>query len=236
MTSAQGNGPITASYPENHDSPVIALTSTDPEGMGVHWDITGLDAEAFSISPEGVITFRHPPDYEAPTDRELPDDTDPALIVEEGRDNEYHLVVHAIEVREEGATRRALSSSRDVVVLVKNVDERGTVVLNRLQPEVGTPLTAVLTDAAGIDGDVSWRWYTSKVIDPEPSYDSHWSVVGGAVTETYTPRGDRVDGVVGEDEDPGALVDEGRYLRVIADYIDQNGSMKRAVGLSVHPV
>ena len=222
VTSAQGYGPITASYPENHDSPVIALTSTDPEGMGVHWDITGLDAEAFSISPEGVITFRHPPDYEAPTDK--------------GRDNEYHLVVHAIEVREEGATRRALSSSRDVVVLVRNVDERGTVVLNRLQPEVGTPLTAVLTDGAGIDGDVSWRWYTSKVIDPDPSYDSHWSVVGGADNGTYTPRGDRVDGVVSESEDPGAPVDEGRFLRVIADYTDQNGSMNRAVGMSVHPV
>ena len=151
--------------------------------MGVHWEVTGLDADDFSISQQGVLTFWDPPDFEAPTDREMLDDTDPALVVEEGGDNEYHLVVHAIEVREEEATRRALSSSRDVVVLVRNVDEPGTVVLNRLQPEVGTPLTAILTDGAGVEGEVTWWWYTSKVIDPDPTYDNHWTSL-----ETRTPE------------------------------------------------
>ena len=132
--------------------------------------------------------------------------------------------------------RRALSSSTDVVVVVRNVDEPGRVALNRLQPEVGTPLTAVLTDGAGISGEVRWRWYTSKVIDPVPSYDNHWSLVGGADTGRYTPRGDRVDGVVSENEDPDVPVDEGRSLRAVASYTDGNGSLKRAVGISVHPV
>ena len=221
--TAGGYDPIVARYEENDDSPVLTLTSTDPEGSEVHWDLTGLDADDFSISRLGGLTFKSPPDFEAPTDRQTVD-------------NEYHLVVHAIEVREEGATRRALSSSREVVVQVRNVDEPGTVVLNRLQPEVGTPLTATLTDGAGTGGDVSWRWYTSKVIDPDPYYDNHWSIVGDADTATYTPRGDRVDGVVGEDEDPDAPVDEGRYLRAIAEYTDGNGSRKRAIGMSVYPV
>ena len=234
--SAQVQDAITARYTENDDSPVLALTSADPEGMGVHWDITGLDADDFSISQHWELTFRTPPDFEAPTDREMLDDADPAVVVKEGGDNEYHLVVHAIEVRGDRETRRALSSGRDVIVLVRNVDEPGNVGLNRLQPEVGTPVTATLTDGAGIDGEVNWRWYTSKVVDPDPSYDNHWSVVETSATDIYTPRGDRVVGVVSDDADPNAPVDESRYLRVVASYTDGNGAAKRATAMSAHPV
>lgn len=233
---AQAREPIAATYPENGEAPVLVLASTDPEGMGVHWEVTGLDSDDFSISQQGVLTFKDPPDFESPTDREMLDDTNQALVVEEGLDNEYHLVVHAIEVREEGATRRALSSSRNVVVVVRNVDEPGTVVLNRLRPEVGTPLTAMLIDGAGIEEGVIWRWYTSKVIDPDPSDNNHWSLVGDADSGTYTPRGDRVDGVVSDDADPDAPLDEGRFLRAVAAYTDGNGSLKTATGMSAHRV
>ena len=97
-------------------------------------------------------------------------------------------------------------------------------------------MTAVLTDHAGIDGEVTWRWYTSKVLDPDPTYDSHWNVVENAGADTYTPRGDRIDGVASGAEDPDAPVDEGRYLRVVAAYADGNGAGKSAIAVSAHPV
>ena len=234
--SAQEHGPITTTYTENDDSPVLALMSSDPEGMAIHWAITGLDADDFSISEQGVLTFRKPPDFEEPTDRQLLNDADPTLVVEEGGDNEYHLVVHAIEVRQDEESGRALSSSTDVVVVVRNVNEPNGVELNRLQPEVGTPVTAVLTDAAGTGGEVSWRWFTSKVLDPDPLYDNHWSVVTNASTSTYTPRGDRVDGAASGAEDPDAPIDEGRYLRVVASYTDGNGVTRNAIGVSARAV
>ena len=233
---AQEQQAVTTRYMENDELPVLTLTSSDPEGMGVHWDITGIDADDFTISQQGVLIFRKPPDFEAPTDREMLDDADSTIVLEEGGDNEYLLVVHAIEVRRVGETRRALSSSRDVIVSVKNSNEPGTVTLDRLQPEVGSPVTATLTDGAGIDGDATWRWYTSKVVDPDPSYENHWTAVDDADTATYTPRGDRIEGVVSSSEDPDTPVDEGRHLRVIALYTDGHGVDKRAIAVSAHPV
>ena len=46
-------------YAENGDSPVRTFTSEDPEGAGIHWDVTGVDANDFMISG-GVLTFREP--------------------------------------------------------------------------------------------------------------------------------------------------------------------------------
>ena len=55
-------------YAENGDTPVRTFTSEDPEGAGIHWDVTGRDADDFEISG-GVLTFKDPPNYEKPTAR-----------------------------------------------------------------------------------------------------------------------------------------------------------------------
>ena len=55
-------------YAENGTAPVLTFTSEDPEGAGIHWDVTGVDANDFMISG-GVLTFREPPNYEKPTDQ-----------------------------------------------------------------------------------------------------------------------------------------------------------------------
>ena len=36
-------------YAENGEGPVRTFTSTDPEGGGIDWDVTGTDADDFSI-------------------------------------------------------------------------------------------------------------------------------------------------------------------------------------------
>ena len=56
-------------YKENGDGAVRTFTSTDPEGAGIDWDVTGIDADDFTIDSRGVLTFKSPPDFESPTDR-----------------------------------------------------------------------------------------------------------------------------------------------------------------------
>ena len=46
-TFAQESG-ATIEYTENGTDPVRTFTSSDPEGAGIDWDVTGLDADFFS--------------------------------------------------------------------------------------------------------------------------------------------------------------------------------------------
>ena len=254
-------------YPENGTRAVTGFTSTDPEvglpGEGIDWDLTGVDADDFLIDPRGLLIFRRPPDYEAPTDRGhstvvLDDDHDIDEPVERigstPADNLYRITVRATEQRTGGNGHRALVSESDFTIMVTNVNESPEVTMNRLQPEVGTPITATLSDPDGeIDTDgtvgdgkdevtLGWRWYTSKVQDPVASVDSHWAVATGEGSDsaTYTPAGVRIDGTA------SYIVDEGRYLRVIVTYLDMGVSdtddgvttsmVRRATGVSAHPV
>ena len=242
-------------YPENGTRAVTGFTSTDPEvglpGEGIDWDLTGVDADDFLIDPQGLLIFRRPPDYEDPTDREH-------SAVDRGgsspADNLYRITVRATEQRTGGDGHRALVSESDFTIMVTNVNESPEVTMNRLQPEVGTPITATLSDPDGeIDTDgtvgdgkdevtLGWRWYTSKVQDPVARVDSHWAVATGEGSDsaTYTPAGVRIDGTASN------IVDEGRYLRVIVTYLDMGVSdtddgvttsmVRRATGVSAHPV
>ena len=112
--------------------------------------------------------------------------------------------------------------------MVIDVNETGAVIMDRLQPEVGTPITARLSDPDGdedMDGTVGsvddvvtlgWQWYVSKVEDPVADVEGHWTAATGAGndTATYTPAGDRVT------DDTSTEVDEGRYLRAVVRYLD----------------
>ena len=56
------------------------------------------------------------------------------------------ITIRASEMRASGYMGRALSTETDVMVQVTNRNEMGTVTLNRLQPEVATPITAMLDE------------------------------------------------------------------------------------------
>ena len=56
-------------YAENGTDPVRTFTSTDPEGAGIDWDVTGLDAEFFSIDSRGMLMFNSPPNFEGARDK-----------------------------------------------------------------------------------------------------------------------------------------------------------------------
>ena len=244
-------GPI--QYAENGETPVRTFMSTDPERRGINWDVTGIDADDFEISSRGVLTFKTPPNYEAPTDRQWDVDASGDITAatadapaEGARNNMYEITVRASEKRENGRTDRALSTETHVTVEVTNVNEDGSVTIDLRQPEVGTAIMASVTDPEGTTGTtaspdtVDWQWSVSTVTNPVATANNHWSNATGAgnTTATYTPHGDHVDGLTSPrtPADANAVVDEGKYLRVSATYTDSHGEDKTIYGVSEFPV
>ena len=127
----------------------------------------------------------------------------------------------------------------DLTITVTNADEPGVVTLNWLQPEVGTEITATLTDPDNPDSDdpvtgVSYTWTVSKVADPDIETSFHWNTATGTTSNadaTYTPTGVRIAPATGT-----TVVDEGRYLRVTVGYTDELSANKEAVVKSMLPV
>ena len=97
------------------------------------------------------------------------------------------------------------SDTIEVTINVTNADEDGTVTLSWTRPQVGTALTATLTDPDGSISGKSWQWQKS-------TNRSHWSNATGtgATSATYTP-----------------VANDG-YLRATASYTDGEGSTKTA--------
>ena len=50
------------------------------------------------------------------------------------------------------------ASKRDVIITVTNMDEAGMVTLSAVQPRIGVPITASLTDPDGDISNVTWVW------------------------------------------------------------------------------
>ena len=252
---AQQDGPI--EYQENGDGPVLTLSSADPEGAGIDWDVTGIDADDFEISSGGVLTFKKSPDFENPTSRphaaidvngngatDGDDDRGEAeQAADADSDNFYQITIRATETS--GYEGRALSTETLVTVEVTDQNEPGKVTLNWIQPEVATEITATLSDPDGMVGDpdgtateARWQWYVSKVTNPVIDQEGHWVEATGAGDETaaYTPAGDRVDKDPAFDTDPDAAVDEDKMLRVVATYEDRFGATRTARAVSDNPV
>ena len=81
------------------------------------------------------------------------------------------------------------TTSKDVAVTVKNIVEEGTVTLSARQPEVGTSISASLSDPDEGERDITWQWSTSP-----DSLPRTWTPITGATSIGYTP----VSGDVGK--------------------------------------
>ena len=233
-------------YDENGTGPVRDFDSTDPEGARIEWNVRGLDAADFDISSAGVLTFKESPDFENPTDRGLNLNPGPGgddTFDGDGEflpgNNDYQITVTATEMSDALPAKR---TDMALTVFVDNADDTGDVTLQWLQPEVGTPISATLTDPDGeISGTSEWTWYTSKVADPEVGTDFHWNEIDDGLVEagtpaatvsSYTPQGDTVAGA------DDSAIDEGKHLRVKVVYTDpQSSDDRRTVyGMSMNPV
>ena len=113
----------------------------------VEWSVSGTDAGDFEISNEagtlGQLTFKKdPPDFEKPVDS--------------NRDNVYMVTVVATDAGVDDKNK--MTAERAVVITVTNEEEAGTVSLTSVQPKIGFPLTASVTDLDGGVMDTTWKW------------------------------------------------------------------------------
>ena len=225
---------VDCDYDENGMDPVADFSAIDPEGEGIDWELDGPDMAAFDITG-GVLTFKKSPDYESPTDMARDEDNtvDPPVTAVTGNNNEYLVTVVAIEMLAEGQDPPAKRSMLDVTVMVMNVEEPGTITLDRLQTRVGATgdgVTATLTDpdedtggggGTTITTAVTWEWSIPKVSRPILTEDDHWTDAGGTTNAaSYAPVAGAADS----------------FLRVKASYADGEGAMKEAYARSAYVV
>ena len=200
-------GTVPASFDEGTDaSPlsgaalrVVGFTADDPDPDTVStitWALSGPDAADFTIT-DGDLTFVASPNFESPADAD--------------GDNTYEVTVSASD----SSSNRGVM---EVEVKVANVDEPGTVTLDRVQPRVGIPVTASLTDIDGAVSGVTWQWS----IDGATGTDSPTQngEIDGAESNTYTPK----------------AADVGGTLTATASYTDPQDEMKEADAASSMPV
>ena len=139
--------------------------SDDEDGLSntnLMWSLGGNDKDRLELdSTTGDSTqlrFVDPqPDFDEPADS--------------GRNNVYNVVVTVTDSAD-------MTDTRAVAVTIINVEETGSVELSHITPEVGTRITATLTDPDKSRA-VSWQWYVG---------DTNTEAIGsGAKTATYTP-------------------------------------------------
>ena len=156
------------------------VAATDADSDTLTYSLGGTDAASFGIDTStGQLKTKAPLDYETR--------------------NSYEVTVTATDPS-------AVSATATVTINVTDVDEDGTVTLSPLQPQVGAPLTATLTDP---DGDVSgetWQWARAD------SKGGAYTRIDSATSATHTP----------------VAADVNKYLRAAASYTDPQGSGKSA--------
>ena len=209
----------TTRIPEHAENTAIATVlstymATDVDQTdSVDWSVSGTDAGDFEISSTGVLTFKEAPNYEMPADS--------------SRDNVYMVTVVATDAGVD--SKNKMTAERAVVITVTNEEETGTVTLTSVQPKIGFPLTASVTDLDGGEMGITWKWQRDATGTADPVTSNCSTVVTedgwedaegmGAKAATYTPEED----------------DEGKCLRATAMYIDGQG-MDDAMGVSVNAV
>ena len=178
-------------YPENGTAPVANYTAFDEGEHVISWSVDGRDDDLFTIDG-GVLSFREPPNYEDPQSASTS-----ALL---SARNVYRVTVEAA------------GGARSVTVTVADVDEAGTVSIDRPQPQVSRPLLSSLLDEDEPVTDVRWQWARS-------ANGSTWTDIEGATAPSRMP----------------ASADVGMYLRAAVTYSDKFGASKIAFGGYTQP-
>ena len=190
-----------------------AVTDADNVDADINWSLMGADKDAFEIdkdatpTPSGAtssatVMFKETPNYEMPTDANM--------------DNMYMVTVVATD-------KKKLTATRDVVITVTNAADAGTITFSSVQPKVGIPFMATLTDEDGVVMEsVKWQWYnddpesiaTPGTLDADASDDA----IAKAKSDTYTPKSADLD------PDGDGNVEDAINLHVWATYTDGEGS------------
>ena len=159
-------GPDTATVAEHSTGTVGPYEASDPDNDPLTWTLSGADAATFewtSTGPTRSLAFKQAPDFE--------------------QQASYTVTVAV-------ADAEPLSATVTTTVSISNIDEAGTVALTSTQPQVGTPLTATLSDPDGSITGAVWQWQRRA------SSAADWTAVpagaegasGGAELSSYTPQ------------------------------------------------
>ena len=189
---AQITGSGSMDFAENGTSPVAAFSAYDQDGDAIRWSLSGPDDDRFTING-GVLAFREPPDYEDPQAA--------AAAGQRAERNVYEVTIVAAD------------GMHDVAVTVTDVDEAGTVSIDRPQPQVDRPLGASLSDED--DGVALERWQWARSED-----GTAWTDIEGATSPRRPPE----------------PADVGMYLRATVTYSDGFSPDKTALAVSAHRV
>ena len=177
-------GDTAISHEENADEVLgAAYVASDPEDAAAPGlTLSGDDSSKFVLSSIGALTFEAAPNFESPGDVD--------------KDNAYEVSVVATDSDDQ-------TSRRDVTVTVTNVEEPGMVTLSAVQPRIGVPITASLTDPDGDISDLTWLWTTTNTgtLDEDDAQKA-----------TYTP----------------VMADDNAILTATASYTDGHGPSKMA--------
>ena len=203
-------------YAENGGGPITTFRANDPENKPVFWTVGGADAADFTIDG-GVLRFKSPPNYEVPTDRH--DDTNNDGDVDDGEDpagnNVYKVTVRFSAGGEDGDPDPTDDydgddlGDIDLTINVTNENEDGRVVISPRQPQVGTMLTAILSDEDNVAPGVGeWQWARSDSMT-----GTFTDIPELSTSMTYRPTIDDLD----------------MYLRVTVVYVDRAGADSRTV-------
>ena len=203
-------------YDEKGTGPITTYRARDPEGRPIFWTLGGPDAADFTIA-DGTLRFRSLPNFEVPTDRANDEDGsggDLSPDDEGAANNVYKITVRIGAGGEDGAPGTDDYAGDDLqeidlTIIVGNVNEDGRVVISPMQPQVGTELTAILTDEDNVRPGVGvWQWARSD------SMTGPWEDIPLLSDEmNYSPTIDDLD----------------KYLRVQVRYVDRAGSESRNV-------
>ena len=200
-------------YDENGSRPITTFRASDPENKPVFWTLGGADAADFTIDG-GTLRFKSEPNYEVPTDRDERADTTSGTAEGVG-DNVYKVTVRVSAGGEDGAPAADDDydgddlDEIDLTVNVINVNEPGSVVISPMQPQVGTMLTAILSDEDNrAPGVGEWQWARADSMNG-PFTD----IPALSTGMTYRPTID----------------DLGKYLQVTVVYVDRAGAASRTV-------
>ena len=176
-----------------------AITATDPDDDDLTYTLAAGGGSSFlAIDPATgkiTVTASQSLDYETNASHTL------TVQVSDGKDASH-------------VADSAIDDTIAVTINLVNVDEPGLVSLDSTEPEVGTAITATLTDPDG--GLASQRWQWSK----SDNGSTNWEDISGASARSYTPNAD----------------DAGMYLRATVTYTDGEGSGKFADAATSRPV
>ena len=131
-------GLAAVSYAENGTGTVQTYTASDPESDAVTWSLAGDDANHFTLSNAGVLTFNAAPDFENPADGDSENGDDP--------DNVYKVTVQVSDGKDAtGADDAAVDATLAVTVTVTNVNEGPTANDDSIIAAEGTAVEIAVT-------------------------------------------------------------------------------------------